>query len=110
MDSQKIEVLRKALTNFFRCARGSVFFKPEIFSVLDEAHFEDVNDWATQHRIKDGVTTGLAKHFPELEIIHNGLTFIFDTKSGDLDVEVQATFRSEDISLTFNLYKGVRNL
>ena len=110
MDVQKIEVLRKALTNFFRCGRGSIFFRPEIFSVLDEAHFEDVNDWAVQHRIKDGVTSSLAKYFPELVINHNGIQCTFYTKTGDLDIKIEAKFKNEDISVSFNLYKGVRVL
>lgn len=109
MEDQKLQALIRAFENYFKLNRGNIFFKPEIFSLLDEAHFEDVNDWATQHKIQSGVTSGLAKNFPELEIVHNGLQFIFDSKTGDLDIEIQAKFRKESFTGTFNLHKGVRN-
>lgn len=110
MTEEKILIVEKSLNNFFNCNRGSIFFKPEVFSTLEEAHFEDVTDWATQNLIKDSVTASLAKYFPALEISHNGLKFIYDSRSGNIDIQIIASVDGSIAEFKASLYKGVRTL
>ena len=99
---RKVDVVVKALKNYFNMGYGSVWTKPYLGNLFDEIVFESLREWHIQKKLERDILNGLRTNFKGLIVRNNAVSFEVDTIKRELNISVVVEILGDRDQIVFN--------